>query len=101
MEAIPSAPALIAARAGIVISVILGVILANTGTVEFSFTALEYKETSSGDVPTSLPIPSFDICGQEKLHSIASAPASHTSLASFAHSSSFSPIIDAIIILSG
>ena len=59
------------------------------------------RRTSSGFCPTSLPIPSCVICGQEKLHSMISAPACVEYWASRVHSSSVRPIMEEMINLSG
>ena len=56
IAAMPSAPAFTAAIAGISILVILGVIFASTGSFVPRLTAAVYFVTSSGFVPTSLPI---------------------------------------------
>ena len=101
IAAIPSAPELIDAKAGSSILPIFGVIFAKTGILHPAFVALTYLDTKSIFCPTSEPIPFFAICGQEKLHSIISTPASSDSFAKEVHSSSFSPIIEATMILSG
>ena len=101
IAAIPSAPALTAAIAGISICPMLGVIFASTGKCVPLLTAAVYIATSSGLCPTSEPSPFSHICGQLKLHSIMSEPASVTSRARLVHSSSFCPIIEATITLFG
>ncbi|MPN14705.1 hypothetical protein SDC9_162032 [bioreactor metagenome] len=89
IAASPSAPDSTAAIAGISMFPMLGVILARMGRFVPNLTALVYEATSSGFCPTSEPSPCPVICGQLKLHSIMSTPASVTSFASSVHSFSF------------
>ena len=101
IAAIPVAPASIAAIAGTSMRPTLGVIFAKIGSFVPFLVAFVYMATSSGFCPTSDPNPSSTICGHEKLHSIISAPASVIISASFVHSCSFCPIIDATITFVG
>ena len=71
----PGAPPSWAASATGVICPIFGVIFASIGRWVPRRVAAVNRRTSSGLCPTSLPIPSCVICGQEKLHSMISAPA--------------------------
>ena len=90
-----------AARAGIVILVMFGVIFASTGSRVPRRTARHARSTSAGLTPTSAPIASFAICGQEKLHSMISTPACSDKAANFCHSSADSPIMEDTITFSG
>ncbi len=98
---IPFAPPFIAAMAAGSITVIFGVIFAITGSVVTLEIALEYFSTSSRLVPTSEPMAWLVIWGQEKLHSIISAPACSDIFPSSSHSSSVLPITLDTTTLSG
>mmetsp|Transcript_4290 Transcript_4290/g.8775 ORF Transcript_4290/g.8775 Transcript_4290/m.8775 type:complete len:221 (+) Transcript_4290:460-1122(+) len=77
MAVTPSTPPSRAACAMTVISVTLGVSLANTGIVEASTTHEQALRTLSGYTPNARPMPfSCMPCGQDKFISIMSDPAS-------------------------
>ena len=101
MADMPSAPAKQAEEPMSEIWAMLGVILGMTGMRTLRLTAAVKKTTSSESCPTSLPMPAWRICGQEKLSSTASQPAASARLASSIHSSSSRPMMEAMTTLEG
>ena len=103
MAEMPSAPPRSAARAGTLMSVMLGVILAHTGTLETFFTQRVTSSTISGFWPMAAPMArSGRPWGQERLSSKASMPVSWVrSTISAQRSSAYSSMMEAISMRSG
>ena len=103
MALTPSAPPFTAAWAGRVMSVMLGVIFAQTGIVETSFTQLVTSSTSSGFSPMAAPIlRSGRPWGQERFSSKPSTPVAWVrSTISCHRSREYSSMIEAISTWSG
>ena len=101
MAEMPFAPPLLAAKATGTMSATLGVNFARIGREVPRRTAAVNRSTRTGSCPIVLPRSRFSIFGQEKLHSIRSAPASWHLAAIVVHSSSSCPIIEAMMTLVG
>ena len=101
IAAMPSAPPRFAARAIGTMSVMFGVSFASTGSEVPFFAARVKRSISSSDCPIVTPRSSDSILGQEKLHSITEAPAFSHFAASSVHSSSFLPMMEAMMTLVG
>src|SRR5512143_350056 len=77
-ETIASAPPRKHAAASTTMSCVAGVSLVHTGTFATSFTTSVTTEQSPSSLPMFEPMSFRSMCGQEKLHSTPSAPASCT-----------------------